>query len=280
MGGALRRFQKPRYTAYRRFQSSFATFHSLERELARTCDLVVSPSQALADWALREWAIPAARTMVVPYPYTPSERLLRIPAGGTGKVVGYFGRLEERKGVADLIDAIPLILRAEPDARFRFVGRPLAYPGTAERYDLYLLRRLHRYRSAIEIVGPCPLDQMPEQYAAVDVCIFPSVWENFPNVCLEAMAAGRAIVASRAGGMAEMLEGGKHGILIPPRNAKAIAEGVVRMLRSSVLRQTMGAGARQRVLDAYSVEKIGPQLEQTYTTAISLSREKGLGRKN
>jgi glycosyltransferase involved in cell wall biosynthesis len=114
---------------------------------------------------------------------------------------------------------------------------------------------------------------MPEQYAAVDICVFPSVWENFPNVCLEAMSAGRAIVASSAGGMAEMLEGGVHGILIPPCNPKVIAEGVIRLLRSRELRQALGASARQRVLSAYSLEKIGPQLEQSYEVAIALNKK-------
>ena len=75
IGGALRRFQRPRYTAHRPVQGDFSHFHRIERDFVRTCDLVVSPSQALADWAMREWSIVPARTMVVPNPYVPSERL-------------------------------------------------------------------------------------------------------------------------------------------------------------------------------------------------------------
>jgi glycosyltransferase involved in cell wall biosynthesis len=114
---------------------------------------------------------------------------------------------------------------------------------------------------------------MPEQYAAVRVCVLPSVWENFPNVCLEAMSAGRAIVASSAGGMAEMLEGGAHGVLIPPRDPKAIAESVIRLLRSPDLCQALGTSARKRVISAYSLERIGPELERSYQAAIALGRK-------
>jgi glycosyltransferase involved in cell wall biosynthesis len=273
--GAFRRLQRPlRVQPFCPHRLKLLELHQLEREYAQSCDLLVSPSQALADWTVREWSIPSTRIMVVPNPYVPTKRILDIPVGGAGNIVGYFGRLEHRKGVADLIEAIPLILQAKPDTRFRFVGGIEYHPGTLEKYDVFLKRRLKRFRNSIEILGALPLDQMAEQYAAVDVCVFPSVWENFPNVCLEAMAAGRAIVASNAGGMAEMLEGGLHGILVPPRKPKAIAEGVVHLLRSPDLCRAFGASARQRLLDAYSLEKIGPQLERSFETAIALTHER------
>jgi len=272
--GALRRLRLPSgYQIHPQSWSGLSHFYEQEKNFVLNAESAVSPSQALADWASNEWKLHFSRTMVVPNPYIPSARLLSLPIGGCRKVVGFFGRLEERKGIADLIEAIPLILRAEPEARFRFVGKAIAYSGTGELYDIYLMRRLRRFRDSLQIVGCCSLDQMPDQYNAVDVCVFPSVWENFPNVCLEAMSAGRAIVATNAGGMAEMLEGGAHGVLIPPRDPKAIAEGVIRLLRAPDLRQTLGTSARRRVLSAYSLETIGPQLEQSYERAIAVSRQ-------
>lgn len=275
--GALASRSRPaRWQTYHPDKLSPPGRYDYERTYAQSCDLIVSPSQALADWAVREWSILPSRIIVVANPYVPSPSLLDIPVGGAGSVVGYFGRLEQRKGIADLVEAVPLILQAEPGARFRFVGEASHYYGTSERFDAFIFRRLRKFRRAIEIVGACALEQMPQQYRVVDVCVFPSIWENFPNVCLEAMAGGRAIVASNAGGMAEMLEGGIHGALIPPRDPESIAAAVIRMLRSPQLREAVGSSARRRVLNAYSPERIGPQLERSYEAAIALCRNSGV----
>lgn len=273
--GAMCRAKRPiRYRRFRPHMPRFTPFEQVEREYTLNCNLVVSPSQALLDWAVREWALDSSRTMVVPNPYIPSTHMLNLPIGSGNSVVGYFGKLEQRKGVDDLIEAIPRVLKDEPKTRFRFVGKASIHPGSTERFDVYLLRRLKRFRHAIEIVGPRSLDEMPEQYGKVDVCVFPSIWENFPNVCLEAMSAGRAIVASKAGGMAEMLEDGKHGLLIPPREPKAIADALVRLLRFPELRKEIGTSARKRVQEAYSNKNIGPQLERSYRIAMEFSKRK------
>ena len=273
--GALRRARRPlRYQNLKPNHVKPLEIHRIERDYARSADMVVSPSKSLADWAIKEWSIAPSRTMVVPNPYIPSDRLLNIPTGSEGNVVGFFGRLEQRKGVADLVEAIPLILKAEPKSRFRFVGKPDTHPGTLERYDLYIMRRLRRFRSSIEMVGGCAPNKIPEEYRAVNVCVFPSVWENFPNVCLEAMAAGRAIVASSAGGMAEMIQDLVTGRLVAPHAPKQIAEAVIQLLRSPAQCRAMGDGARQRVVATYDAETIGPQLELSYEIAMLLNNKR------
>jgi len=183
--------------------------------------------------------------------------------------------LEYRKGIADLVEAIPQILEADPEVRVRIVGKPLWHPGTVEPFDTYIRRRLRRYMDRVELVGGRPLAAMPEEYAQIDICIFPSIWENFPNVCLEAMAAGRAVVGSTAGGMAEMLRDGA-GILIPPHSPQRIAEAALQFLKSPELRIAAGEKARQTVLDRYSAAAILPIVEESYETAIQLNRVRRL----
>ena len=146
-----------------------------------------------------------------------------------------------------MVEAIPGILRAEPGALFRFVGSPLRHPVTDESFDIFVLRRLNKFRRSIAMVGPVSLQEMPVEYGKVDVCVFPSIWENFPYVCLEAMSAARPVVASSAGGMAEMLDE-SCGLLIPPNDPAAIAASVIRLIRSDDLRLQMGRSSRRRVL--------------------------------
>jgi glycosyltransferase involved in cell wall biosynthesis len=222
----------------------------------------------MAEWGIREWGLDRKRVRVVPNPHIPSKDLLDIPITKNRKVVGFFGRLEYRKGICRLIDAIPRILEGEPDAHFRFVGKPLLHPDTLEPFDSFILRKLKRFKSNITIVGAVPLDRMPAEYEKVDVCVFPSVWENFPYVCLEAMSAAKAVVASAAGGMSEMLDG-DCGIVVEAENPGAIADAVIRLLRSDDLRIQMGGRSRARVLERYSKESIGPQIEASYKEAIS-----------
>jgi glycosyltransferase involved in cell wall biosynthesis len=121
------------------------------------------------------------------------------------------------------------------------------------------------------------LEAIPTQLALVDMCVFPSIWENFPNVCLEAMAAGRGVIGSSSGGMSDMLVDGA-GKLIPPHSARAIAAAVLDWLVHPDARIAAGARARQRVLDCYNGPTIGARMEFTYHEAIVLHRQRALSR--
>ncbi|MGO8696323.1 MAG: glycosyltransferase family 4 protein [Limisphaerales bacterium] len=269
--GALRRAKRPQcYHAYQEVAATESKLELLEKEYVKRCDFVVSPSKALLDWAALEWKIDRKRAMVVPNPYIPSKDLLNTPVVSNRKVVGFFGKLEYRKGVCALVEAIPYILKAEPNALFRFVGKPMEHPGTRESFDVFISRKLSGFKSSVAIVGPVELEKMHFEYDKVDVCVFPSIWENFPNVCLEAMSAAKAVVASNAGGMGEMLDG-NCGLLVSPNDPKAIADSVISILRSDDLRIRMGHSARNRVLQRYSVQNVGPQIETSYANAIAAS---------
>ena len=266
--GAMRRGKRPTFSKRCQTLTSMQSeLELLERNYVKQCHFIVSPSEALIRWAIREWGIAPTSTMVVPNPYIPSTDLLSTSTVSGRHVVGFFGRLEYRKGMCDLVAAVPSILKAVPSAMFRIVGMPSYHPGTLESFEAYILRSLKRYRSNITIVGPICLQRMPLEYDKVDVCVIPSIWENFPNVCLEAMSAAKAIVASSSGGMAEMLDA-ECGVLIPPHHPKALADSVIHMLKSDCLRAKMGYASRKRVLERYSAESIGPIIEESYRRAM------------
>ncbi len=116
---------------------------------------------------------------------------------------------------------------------------------------------------------------MDEIFRQMDITVLPSLWENFPNACLEAMAAGRGVVGSSAGGMAQQLDEGKVGLLVPPKHPEAIAEAVCTLLANPVLRQELGRKARERVLSEYSADRIGLLMEQSYEQAIRQQKAGG-----
>lgn len=241
----------------------------VEREQTLRADLVTTPSQALGQELIRTWQLDPQRVMHLPNPYIPSPSLLGIPIETDTSTITFLGRLEVRKGILDLAEAIPLILRRVPQARFRIVGAPWPSPRLGLDMEQYLKQQLWLYRDALEFHHQVPLEDVPHVLAQTDICIFPSRWENFPNVCLEAMAAGRGVIGSEAGGMADMLEQGRCGCLVEPRNPRQIAEAAIALLTQPSLRMELGRHARQRVLNHYNLEVLGQAQEDAYAQAIA-----------
>ena len=243
--------------------------NEMERTQALMADEIVSPSRSLGEMMLSEWTLASAKMARVPYPFTPPPELLKIPPNTNSSIVTFIGRLEARKGVVDLADAIPAILRQWPQARFRFVGASDASPKEGVSMTQFLQDRLRAVARCVEFVGPVAPDAISQVLAETDVCVFPSHWENFPYVCLEAMAAARGIVAGAAGGMADMLDNGRFGHLISAQSAAQIHDAVIDLLAHPQRRIELGKAARARLLQTYDEGNIGPLQEASYARAIT-----------
>jgi len=150
---------------------------------------------------------------------------------GRGPVVGYIGRIEPRKGVIDLVNAAPAIHEAVPNARIIVVGD-----------DPYGIDP--EYVAAVRAVGAIEhipwTENAPGVMRHVDVLVAPSHQEPFGTVLSEAMAVGTPVVATRVGGLAEVVEDGVTGVLVEPGQPDALAAGVLRVLAE---RDAMSAAA-------------------------------------
>ncbi|MBE9031001.1 glycosyltransferase family 4 protein [filamentous cyanobacterium LEGE 11480] len=262
--GGLRRGQWPQLTGETYDRQRDPEYHNALR-----AQEIAAPCNAIKDLVRTEWELNPVLCASVPYPYIPTPSLLDIPLDTSTQRVTFIGRLEIRKGILDLMRAIPLVLQQYPAAKFRFVGPAWPSPQANLNMQEYLSQKLRRYAASLEFVGAVPLDRIPEYLAQTDICVFPSIWENFPLVCLESMAAGRGVVGSHAGGMAEMLDGGNAGLLIPPKQPKPLAEALLQLLQDPDRRQQLGGIARERVLTEYSLENIGQRQEASYQAAIT-----------
>jgi glycogen synthase len=262
--GALRRAQWPKLPpAPRLDRQSDPEYHH-----ALSAHAIAAPCHAIAQQVQTDWQLDPRICSTVPLPYAPPPTLLNIPLDTTTARITFIGRLEIRKGILDLMQAIPWVLQAYPAAKFRFVGPLWPSPKPGQNMQEYLSQTLRQYRHALEFTGAVTLDQIPHYLAETDICVFPSIWENFPLVCLEAMAAGRAIVGSRAGGMVEQLAGGTAGLLVSPRSPKQLARSLLQLLQHPDQRQQYGSMARDRVLSQYSLERIAQIQVASYRSAI------------
>ena len=156
----------------------------------------------------------------------------------------FWADLKSARASLNSLRAIPLVLRKCPGVKFRLIGSSLPHPGTGEDLRSYLLRELGAHKSRVELVDAVPYAQIPRLLADSDICIFPSVWEASGFVCKEAMAAARGVIASDAGGMAEIIDHGHTGLLVPPRDPKALATAIIDLLRNPDRRIAMGRAAR------------------------------------
>ena len=265
---SLLRGQRPHFTLERPALQWAGDWNRVEKAHAGQASLIATPSRDLGEFAVKEWGVPRDRIRHAPYPYTPAPAFLEAAEAGDGRTVGFIGRLERRKGIEDLAQAIPQVLDVVPDARFRFIGAIGEHQESQQLYDAWIREKAgHRAAERLDFVGRIEPAHMAAALAQLDIVVLPSLWENFPNVCLEAMAAGRAIVASQSGGMREMLDEGSCGVLVKPRDPAGLAQAMVNLLRNPAERQRLGLAARERVLKVYNEDVIGELYEEIYGEA-------------
>lgn len=133
------------------------------------------------------------------------------------RVLLFVGRVEERKGVFDLLDAFERV-RHRVDARLVVVG---------DGEGASRVRAAAESRGRIRVVGARPHEEVARWMAASDLLVLPSWMEGTPNVVLEALACGRPVVATSVGGIPDVLSDDRAGMLVPPRDPAALADAIV-----------------------------------------------------
>jgi glycosyltransferase involved in cell wall biosynthesis len=263
--GALRRGRWPHVPWRYRPAEDVERRHTLE------ADEVAANSAATAKRIQAMWGVRRSRLSVVPLPFTPSDALLAIPAATTTNTILFLGRVEVRKGVLDLARAIPLICAEVSGLRFRFVGRILDHPGDHRPLSDHIRELAGGDADAVELTGGVSYGEVVDALRNADICVLPSDWEAAGFTCLEAMAAARGVVASSAGGMAEMIDPEVTGILIPPRDPARIAAAVLALVRDPTRRIAMGTAARQAAATMRRPDVIAPQQLASYSRAIAVA---------
>jgi len=245
----------------------------LERYQARRARALTAPSRKMAELAA-DWLGHGRVPTVVPNPidtrcFTPDG-----PRADHPPYLFFTGRLERRKGVHVLLQAFRGIHQRHPELRlvlaghdtptFRLNGANLHFKEYANRTGL-----LAGLDDAVEFLGRVDRLELPPWYRGSLACVFPSAdFENFPYTCLEAMACGRPAVVTDAGGMAEMVEDGRSGLCVPAGSPEALEAAIERLVTEPSLAQQLGAGARQRVIEAYNLAAVARRTLAVYREVL------------
>lgn len=230
-----------------------ATVERMERSAILRSDAVSCPSRALTSLCRAQLALGDRDIRIYPNPVDTGYfcPLPEDDGAAREKTVLYAGQLTPRKGVDVFSQVIPLVLRDHPDATFLLVGADRGPGGPGAMAERILTGLGPRARARVRFLGEQRWDMLRDLYRRASVCVFPSRFENFPQVCLEAMACGAPVVGSACGGMAEIIEDGVSGLLARPGDAGAIGEHISRCLWRDP--REMRAAARRRVLEIASL---------------------------
>jgi glycosyltransferase involved in cell wall biosynthesis len=231
----------------------------MQRAAYECAHKIVANSRAAAD-RLRREGVPARnvatvsngvdRRIFVPHPVRAKLRRVVVVANL---------RPEKRHDV--LIDAAPEVLRHFPDARFEIVG------GGPELASLQGRTVDQGVAHAFAFVGHD--EDVATRLRAADVFVLPSQSEAFPNAVLEAMSAGLPIVASGVGGILELIDDHRTGLLVPPCDPNALARGICRLMADQPLGARLGEAASHEVRGRYSFDRMTAAFEAVYLSELA-----------
>lgn len=180
---------------------------------------------------------------------------------GDGPVVLVVARLTEQKGHRYLLEALPALLAEWPSLTCLMVGA-----GDCRETLQQEAERLG-VRAACRFVGTT--DEVQDFYAAADAVVLPSLSEGFPFVLLEALAMSKPVVATAVNGVPEIVEDGRTGLLVPPRDPGALTRAIGRLLRAPSAAQQMACAGRAVVAARFTAERMVRDTEAALAGVLS-----------
>jgi glycosyltransferase involved in cell wall biosynthesis len=258
VAGAKLFFPRVKLVFYQQMQSRIDKRDVLHTWMYSKLSLWISLTKRMKQEVLEHTRVPERLIRVVPlgrdtqlfdpmlYDQNKARKRYNLPLDR--RIVGVIGRLDPQKGQEEFLRSLPLVLKEHTDAFYVMLGEET-------RGEEGFRRRLVNLSYDLGVQNSVRFlpftENVPEFMAAIDVFVMPSYSETFGLVLIEAMAMGKPVVATGAGGVPEIVEDGRDGLLIPPRDAKALAEAITLLLKDSSLRKSLSTYARRDALSRF-----------------------------
>ncbi len=239
----------------------------LQRLAYQLAHRVVANSAAAVDRLIEEgvaeWRIVQIGNGIDLSQFTDSDASARrARAKSTGRrVITTVANLRPGKGHDVLLKAAARVIRRVPDVRFQIVG------DGARRQELEQQASTLRISAQVSFLGH--REDVPALLAQSDMFVFPSFMEASPNAVIEAMAAGLPIVATRVGGIPEVIEHEDSGVLVAPGDDRALAAGILRLIERPELATQLGESARQAIEARFSFDRMVSEFQQLLLAELS-----------
>jgi glycosyltransferase involved in cell wall biosynthesis len=187
----------------------------------------------------------------------------------------YVGRLEKRKGIMTLFQAIPLVMQKLQNVKFIIAGGDNSiHDGfrhqTGMDYPSYFVKHYPSFVSCVHFLGAVDEEVLRGLYQTCDLFVAPSLYESFGLVFLEAMNYAKPVVGCHAGGVPEVVAHGVSGLLVEPEDPAALADAIVSLLKSPTKLYEMGMAGRQLLLEKFTHIQMARHFERVYRAAIQI----------
>lgn len=216
----------------------------MQEIVARRIDRVITGSNNSARSVMEAFRLPESHMRII-YDGVDTEQFQPNGAAREPGSILYVGNSDDRnKGASYLVEALAL-LRHRPELRLTVVDRDVArvVPELSEELGI---------GDRVTVTGRLTKEELVAQYNSAQIFVSPSLYEGFGLPAAEAMACGAPVLATTAGAFPEIIEDGVSGILVPPGNAGALAEGIERILADAGLQKRLGEEGRRRILDHFT----------------------------
>jgi glycogen(starch) synthase len=192
----------------------------------------------------------------------------------------FLGRFEQRKGIETIVGALPKIIAKQPNVTLTMVGRDTPNISGYSSGRQYMERSLERAGCLdhVEFRDYVPLEELPRFFHDHDIVWVPSLYDNYPIVCLEAMACGKPVVVADSGGLPEMVKNDVTGLVFETGNADALAARTLELCESPELVQRLGNAARESAVAECSSDMIYGHTMELYDYAIARANREGRSR--
>lgn len=239
---------------------------------------VIAVSESVRESIIERLAIPAERVHTIPN-WIDASRFRPIDREAarsmfqfrSSLVVACIGQITPPKGQEEFIRAAARVVTMRPDIHFVIAGEEKE-DGSPFTHQLIRLVDTLGLNGKVSFLGH--VHHIPELLAAVDVVVVPSWDEGFSLVTIEAMAAGRAVMASNVGSIAGIITENTTGLLFPPRDSKAMAEKLLWLLWDTGMRERLGAQAQREVAERFGRDQVIDRIESLYFDVIGAGQYK------
>ncbi|MCH8021162.1 glycosyltransferase [candidate division KSB1 bacterium] len=254
-----------RHYGYHYKENTF--LYRLEQRLTRSVSVVIAISEAVKKYLTQKNVIPEERIVVIHNaidlkaintdPVTPT-----IQKKSGTFIIGSIGRLHPQKGFDILLESFKLISKQIPNLILEIIGDGILHN------DLQNQAKRLNITDKVRFVGCMPHRAVLQKLSQWDLYIVSSLWEGFGIAIIEAMAKEKAVVATNVEGIAEVVDDGSTGYLVPPKSPIALARKITELLSDTTKGLEMGKAGKEKVLNQFSIEKLVEKNRKIYDSLL------------